>query len=87
RWMVRFSSLVANGGTVLDVACGQGRHSQWFAARGFHVVAVDRDTATLDRLASVAGVTAVTADLEADPWPFEREKFDAIIVANYLHRA
>ena len=87
RWMVRFSSLVAKGGTVLDVACGQGRHSQWFAARGFHVVAVDRDTATLDRLASVAGVTAVSADLEADPWPFEREKFDAIIVANYLHRA
>jgi len=87
RWVARFSRLVANGGTVLDVACGHGRHSRWFAARGFRVVAVDRDTAALDRLASVAGVTAVSADLEADPWPFEREKFDAIIVANYLHRA
>ena len=87
RWVVRFSSLVANGGTVLDVACGQGRHSRWFAARGFRVVAVDRDTAALDRLASVDGVTAVSTDLEAQPWPFEREKFDAIIVTHYLHRA
>jgi SAM-dependent methyltransferase len=87
RWVLRFSSLVADGARVLDVACGQGRHSRWFAARGCRVVAVDRDTAALDQLASVAGVTAISADLEADPWPFESEKFDAIIVTNYLHRA
>jgi SAM-dependent methyltransferase len=87
RWVVRFSSLVADGARVLDVACGQGRHSRWFAARGCRVVAVDRDTAALDQLASVAGVTAVSADLEAHPWPFESEKFDAIIVTHYLHRA
>jgi SAM-dependent methyltransferase len=85
--VVRFSSLVADGARVLDVACGQGRHSRWFAARGCRVVAVDRDTAVLDQLASVAGVTAVSVDLEAHPWPFETEKFDAIIVTHYLHRA
>jgi len=84
---VRFSSLVAAGARVLDVACGQGRHSRWFAARGCRVVAVDRDTAALDLLSSVAGVTAVSTDLEAQPWPFETEKFDAIIVTHYLHRA
>jgi SAM-dependent methyltransferase len=87
RWVVRFSALVADGARVLDVACGQGRHSRWFAARGCRVVAVDRDTAALDQLASVAGVTAVSADLEAHPWPFEGEKFDAIIVTHYLYRA
>ncbi|HVS54918.1 MAG TPA: class I SAM-dependent methyltransferase [Casimicrobiaceae bacterium] len=87
RWVVRFSSLVADGARVLDVACGQGRHSRWFAARGCRVVAVDRDTAVLDQLASVAGVTAVSVDLEAHPWPFETERFDAIIVTHYLHRA
>ncbi len=87
RWVVRFSSLVADGARVLDVACGQGRHSRWFAARGCRVVAVDRDTAALDLLSSVAGVTAVSTDLEAQPWPFETEKFDAIIVTHYLHRA
>jgi SAM-dependent methyltransferase len=84
--VVRFSSLVADGARVLDVACGQGRHSRWFAARGCRVVAVDRDTAALDLLSSVAGVTAVSADLETQPWPFETEKFDAIIVTHYLHR-
>ena len=87
HWVLRFSSLVADGARVLDVACGQGRHSRWFAARGCRVVAVDRDTAALDQLSSVAGVSAVSADLEADPWPFESDKFDAIIVTNYLHRA
>lgn len=50
-------------------------------------MAVDRDTAALDLLSSVAGVTAVSADLETQPWPFETEKFDAIIVTHYLHRA
>jgi len=50
-------------------------------------VAVDRDPAALDLLSSVAGVTAVSADLETQSWPFEREKFDAIIVTHYLHRA
>jgi SAM-dependent methyltransferase len=86
-WVVRFSALVADGARVLDVACGQGRHSRWFAARGCRVVAVDRDAAALDRLASVASVTAVTADLEACPWPFQKQKFDAVVVTNYLHRA
>ena len=86
-WVVRFSALVAEGARVLDVACGQGRHSRWFAARGCQVVAVDRDAAALEGLAAVAGVTPVAADLEAHPWPFEGEKFDAIVVTHYLHRA
>ena len=70
-WVVRFSALVVEGAMVLDVACGEGRHSRWFAARGCRVVAVDRDLRALDRLASVPGITVVTADLEADPWPFD----------------
>jgi SAM-dependent methyltransferase len=86
-WVMRFSALVAEGAVVLDVACGQGRHSRWFAARGCRVVAVDRDAAALDRLASVPAITLVNADLEADPWPFDVQKFDAIIVTRYLHRA
>jgi SAM-dependent methyltransferase len=87
HWVVRFSALVADGARVLDVACGQGRHSRWFAARGCRVVAVDRDTAALAGLASVAGVTPLSADLETQPWPFDGDKFDAIIVTHYLHRA
>lgn len=32
-WVQRWSHLVRVGGTVLDVACGHGRHMRWFAAR------------------------------------------------------
>jgi SAM-dependent methyltransferase len=85
-WVVRFSALVQDGAKVLDVACGRGRHSRWFAARGCRVVAVDRDTAALGQLAGVPGVTTVHADLEGHRWPFETEKFDAIVVIHYLHR-
>jgi 2-polyprenyl-3-methyl-5-hydroxy-6-metoxy-1,4-benzoquinol methylase len=41
-WVVRWGSLIKRG-TVLDVACGGGRHSKWFVGRGIAVVAVDRD--------------------------------------------
>ena len=86
RWVLRFSGLVADGARVLDVACGHGRHSRWFAERGCRVTAVDRDEALLDQLAPLAGITPLTSDLESDPWPFEGEEFDAIVVTNYLHR-
>ena len=86
-WVQRFSGLVTDGGRVLDVACGRGRHSRWFAARGCREVAVDRDSDALGELAAVARVTPIAADLEVGAWPFEGEKFDAVIVTNYLHRA
>jgi SAM-dependent methyltransferase len=85
-WVRRFSGLVADGARVLDLACGRGRHTRWFASRGCSVVAVDRDTDALDALAAIPGVRPVAADLEADPWPFAGQTFDAIVVTNYLHR-
>lgn len=85
-WIVRFSALVAHGGKVLDLACGRGRHSRWFASRGCGVVAVDRDAAALGDLAGLAGVSVRQADLEAGPWPFPGDTFDAIVVTQYLHR-
>lgn len=86
-WVVRFSALIPNDARVLDVASGPGRHSRWFAHRGCRVVAVDRDPEALARLADVASVTCVHADLERDPWPFEGDSFDAVVVTHYLHRA
>lgn len=86
-WIVRFAPLVADGGRVLDVACGQGRHSLFFAARGCAVTAVDRDAQALAGLAGAARITPVTADIETASWPLPGERFDAVIVTNYLHRA
>ncbi len=74
------------GGRVLDVACGSGRHARFFAARGHPVEAVDRDAAVLAALAGIPDVTARCADLEGGPWPYGRQQFAGIVVANYLHR-
>ena len=84
-WICRWAALIRAGGTVLDVACGGGRHAQWLAARGYGVEAVDRDPAVL-ALASIPGVTPRHADLESGPWPYPGRHFDGIAVANYLHR-
>jgi 2-polyprenyl-3-methyl-5-hydroxy-6-metoxy-1,4-benzoquinol methylase len=54
RWVQRWSHLVPAGATVLDVACGSGRHVRWFAERGCRVTGVDRDAAAVQPLAGIA---------------------------------
>lgn len=84
EWVVRWAEAIAPGGRVLDFACGAGRHARWLAARGFQVMAVDIDLA---RFAPVpASVTSLQADLESGAWPFHGQRFDAVVVTNYLHR-
>jgi SAM-dependent methyltransferase len=83
-WIVRFGPLVRPGGTVLDLACGGGRHVRWFAARGQAVTAVDRDAAALASLAGSA--ETIEADIENGPWPLAGRRFDAVVVTNYLWR-
>ena len=46
-WIQRWSHLLAPEATVLDVACGPGRHMRWFHARGHAVTGVDRDAQAL----------------------------------------
>ncbi len=85
-WIVRFAPLVPRSARVLDVACGRGRHARLFAARGCRVVAIDRDATALASLANVPGVETRALDLEGGEWPLPGERFDAIVVVNYLHR-
>ena len=85
-WVCGIAGAVSAGGTVLDVAAGRGRHTEYFLARGHPVVAVDRDTSVLVRLASLGTLEIVTADLEAGPWPFGARRFAGVVVTNYLHR-
>jgi SAM-dependent methyltransferase len=86
RWIVRFAPLIPPGARVLDLACGQGRHSRFLAERLCDVVAIDRDVRALEAVAGTPGVTTIAADLETGAWPLSGQRFDAIIVANYLHR-
>ena len=85
-WVCRFAPLIRAGGLALDVASGAGRHARYLAGLGLRVEAVDRDTAAMQALANVAGVTTRLADLEQGPWPYSGRRFDAIVVPNYLHR-
>ena len=85
EWVVRWSHLLAPGTTVLDVACGSGRHMQWFAGRGHAVTGVDRSPEALATAGAFGGT--VMADIEAGPWPFSGQAFGAVVVTNYLWRA
>jgi SAM-dependent methyltransferase len=85
-WVCRFAPHIRAGGSVLDLACGGGRHSRYLAARGLQLLAVDVDAALLRALDGVAGIRAETADLEGGPWPYAGRRFDAVVVTRYLHR-
>jgi 2-polyprenyl-3-methyl-5-hydroxy-6-metoxy-1,4-benzoquinol methylase len=89
-WFLWHGHRVDPGARVVDLACGEGRHSLAAAARGGRVTAVDRDEARLAagrERAEAQGLTIswTVADLE-EPWP-ELGGFDAVLVFNYLDRA
>jgi SAM-dependent methyltransferase len=97
-WIMRWSHLLRPGCEVLDVACGSGRHLQWFASRGHPVSGVDQDVAAA-RI-HVPAARVVEADIENGPWPFATsasekqpleaggrlQTFGAVVVTNYLWR-
>lgn len=83
-WVQRWARLLPAQARVLDLACGQGRHLRWLAAQGARVTGVDRDAAALAPLHGLGRL--VEADLENAPWPLPGERFDAVIVTNYLWR-
>ncbi len=88
-WIVRWSHLLAPGATVLDVACGPGRHLAWFAGRDHTVTGVDQDIELARQ--QVPSAELVCADIEIGPWPLrtadgQLRTFGAVVVTNYLWR-
>jgi SAM-dependent methyltransferase len=87
EWVKRWSHLIKPQGTVLDVACGYGRHAYWFYGINHHVALVDRAQAAIDSIAIPAQTCEkMVADIEGGPWPFAGRQFDAVVVTNYLWR-
>jgi SAM-dependent methyltransferase len=82
--VLRFAPLVRRGGSVLDVACGSGRHLRHLAGLGLRATGVDRDADAVAPLREIAEIVA--ADIENGPWPFAGRRFDAVVVTNYLWR-
>ncbi len=93
EWIQRWSHLVKLNGSVLDVACGQGRHTRWFIDKNHHVTGVDIDSLAINSIAkSVPShlFRGQVADIENGLWPFMHEdrpqEFDVVVVTNYLWR-
>jgi SAM-dependent methyltransferase len=90
-WVSRFGRLIP-AGTVLDLACGSGRHASWLASLGHNlaVLAVDRNPAALAEI-DTAGVVTRQVELENGPSDaldqlFQAQQFSGVVVTNYLHR-
>ncbi|MGH7230958.1 MAG: dihydroneopterin aldolase [Nitrospiraceae bacterium] len=81
-------------GDALDLAAGHGRHTEYLAAQGYFVEAIDRDEQALAELATRTRqrhlrVSTRTLDLEQDPERdpgLPKERYDVILVFFYLHR-
>lgn len=95
-WVQQHLSLIPkNAGPVLDLACGQGRHTRLLLDAGYEVWALDKNQSLLTPL-QVLGAKTWLVDLEAVDmqsssdirigWPFPPKQFAGIVVTNYLHR-
>ena len=88
-WVRRFASAIP-AGQVLDLACGEGRHSLFLATSGKNMLAVDRNP---DVLASIAATEIATCQIDLEAGDdraladlFQPARFSGVVVTNYLHR-
>jgi len=71
-----------NAGRLLDVGCGEGADSVYFAKKGFHVTAIDGNESYLDRLRvyvadnGYTGISIKHGDVISYPYP--KNYFDVI---------
>src|SRR5690242_19353135 len=74
-------------GRVLEIGCGTGRATQWFAEHGYDVTAVELGPALADvarrNLAAYPNVTVHTAAFEE--WTLPRERFDVVAAFHAWH--
>ena len=93
-WVRRFAPLIRDGGHVLDLAAGAGRHTRLLLDMGLRVTAIDRDIGSLCALAAplceVRQLDLETGDLETGEPDSVRAQlggnYDGVVVTNYLHR-
>ena len=84
-WVRRFAPHIPAEGSVLDLACGAGRHAGLLASLGHTVLAVDQDISAIEGLQNPR-IQSQKEDLEGDIWPLSGQQFSGIVVANYLYR-
>ena len=72
---------------LLDLASGNGRHSIYAASIGYRVISVDINKNILSEMQNNEFIIPIQLDLEKNNiWPLQDDKFDVVIVTNYLYR-
>ena len=87
NWVKYCLDIIPNKkGTSLDLACGKGRHSILLSSYGYNVFAVDINQQNLSCFNNKL-ITKKIIDIEnLKNWPLKKEKFDIIVVTNFLNR-
>jgi len=93
-WVKRFLPLIRGSGRVIDLACGDGRHTQLLLSFGHQVLALDKNEHSLSVLKSrfhatdLKNIEVKTIDLETDIFALQetQERFSGLVVTNYLYR-
>ncbi len=86
RWVMEILNDFHHYSTLIDVACGKGRHVKKLMRR-FKVTAVDYDVEALKEFKKLKNVEVINQDLEDESdWVFLNRKFDIVLITNYLFR-
>ncbi len=85
EWVTRWIGKPVAEKRLLDFASGGGRHARLAVARGFKVLAVDRNPSFPEKDQS-KNIEARQEDLESGRWSFSAERFEVIVVTNFLFR-
>jgi ubiquinone/menaquinone biosynthesis C-methylase UbiE len=90
RWAVRQEEALLHqqlqqfpGATsLLEVGCGTGHFTRWFAKQGLHVVGLDASPAMLEQARLRNGTSYLQGDAQA--LPFEDRRFDLVAIITTL---
>jgi SAM-dependent methyltransferase len=76
------------GKRILELGCGAGEASVYFAKKGAEVIATDLSSGMLEvvqKVAEMHNVKVKTVKCSSDNMPFDDESFDIVYAANLLH--
>ena len=86
KWVSEMIARIEPGGTLIDIACGRGRHSIEFSKK-FFIYSVDKNNEFLNNLKNNMNIKTICQDMENEQkWSFSDKKFNVVLVTNYLFR-